>query len=106
MRKITPKRLREIITEEISLLKEGGEEVKAVEDLFRVIRPLLQAIESFNEKAPEKAKASGCGSNSTLQTCLQEIETTLNRISDSPKVHIDSAKLKVKKVVLKPENVV
>ena len=67
MRKITPKRLREIITEEISLLKEGGEEVKAVEDLFRVIRPLLQAIESFNEKAPEKVKASGCGSNSTLQ---------------------------------------
>jgi|LauGreDrversion4_2_1035121.scaffolds.fasta_scaffold259096_2 hypothetical protein len=105
MRKITPKRLREIITEEISLLKEGGEEVKAVEDLFRVIRPLLQAIESFNEKAPEKVKASGCGSNSTLQACLQEIETTLNRISDSPKVHIDSVKPKVKKVVLKPENV-
>ena len=80
MRKITPKRLREIITEEISLLKEGGEEVKAVEDLFRVIRPLLQAIESFNEKAPEKVVLAEREKYAGVLESLEKLKESVSKL--------------------------
>jgi len=98
MAKINITTLRKIIAEEIRVLKEGAGEDSAAA-LVSSASKLLKALESFKESASHKSKAD-------LEVHMNELEKTLKRIVASPMQYIDSPKPVVKKVSLKPTNVV
>jgi|688.fasta_scaffold2536243_1 hypothetical protein len=98
MAKIGITTLRRIILEEIQSLREGDEEDSAA-SLGMAASKLLKALEAFKESATEKSKAD-------LGTHMEEMEKSLKRIVSSPMQYVDAPKKLVKKVNLKPTNIV
>ena len=95
MPKIELNKLKNIIREEISKIREGADHDAASKNMSGATK-LLNAIESFKESASEKAKAE-------MNTHLEEIEKLLSRIIASPMQYVDSVKPpSAKKVSLKP----
>ena len=87
-----------MILEEIRVLQEGDGEDSAA-SLVSSASKLLKSLESFKDAASDKSKAD-------LEVHMNELEKTLKRIVTSPMQYIDSPKQVVKKVSLKPTNVV
>lgn len=95
MAKIGISRLKKIIHEEISLLREG-EDHDSASKIMSSATKLLSAIETFKETASEKAKAE-------MGTNLEGVEQLLNRIVASPMQYVDATKPPAKKVTLKAQ---
>jgi hypothetical protein len=91
MPKLTISRLRKIIAEEVSLLREGEKEDQAA-SMAQNASKLLKAIESFKSTASSKAKSSADASNATLEKHLLEAEKMLKRIVASPLNYVDGPK--------------
>ena len=115
MHKLTISRLKKIIAEEVSLLKEGEKEDQAAA-MAQNASKLLKAIELFKASASSKALSSADAANTTLEKHLLETEKMLKRIVASPMTHVDGPKqpdevpsspvasqsLSAKKVSIKP----
>lgn len=95
MSKIGITRLKQIVREELKNLHEGADH-DTVAKVTDAAAKLLGAIESFKEKASEKAKAE-------MGSSLDSIEQILDRISKSPMQYVDSTEPGPKVVTLKPE---
>lgn len=95
MAKIGISRLKKIIREEMSLLREG-EDHDSASKIMSSATKLLSAIETFKDTASEKAKAE-MGSN------LDGVEQLLNRIVASPMQYVDATKPPAKKITLKAQ---
>lgn len=95
MPKIELNRLKEIIQEEVTLLREGESEDSAAK-IMSTSTKLLKAIETFKKSASEVAK-------SELGTNLETVERVLKRIASSPMQYIDQTKPPTKKVSLRPQ---
>jgi hypothetical protein len=95
MSQIGLKKLKQIIREEMSNLREGADHDTASKIMSGATK-LLSAIETFKETASEKVKAE-------MGTNLAEVEKLLNRIVASPMQYVDAAKPVAKKVTLKPQ---
>lgn len=92
MPKLTISRLRKIIAEEVSLLREGEKEDQAAA-MATSASKLLKAIEAFKSAASAKAKSSADSSGASLEKHLKEAEKMLKRIVSSPMQHVDGPKL-------------
>jgi len=96
MAKIDLNRLKSIIREEMSNLREGDDH-DAASKVMSSAAKLLGAIETFEEAATEKVKVE-------LGEHLEAVEKLLNRVINSPMQYIVPVAPKgvVKKVSLKP----
>lgn len=98
MAKIDINTLRKIILEEVKSLREGTEEDSAA-SLGMAASKLLKALEAFKESATDKSKAD-------LGIHMEEVEKKLKRMVSSPMQYVDAPKKMVKKVSLKPTNMI
>lgn len=98
MPKLTISRLRKIIAEEVTLLREGDKEDQAA-SMAQNASKLLKAIESFRSAASAKAKSTSDSTGTTLEEHLQETERVLKRIVGSPLNYVDGPKPQVQPTV-------
>lgn len=94
MPKLTISQLRKIISEEVSILREGDKEDQAA-SMATAASKLLKAIESFKGASSAKAKSSIDSGGMSLEKHLQEAEKMLKRIVASPLQHVDGPKISV-----------
>ena len=95
MPSIDLKKLKQIIREEVALVREGDDHDAAAKIVSSSAK-LLKAIEAFKGSISEKVKAD-------LGGHLEEVEKVLNRIVAPAVQHVDATKPPEKKVVtLKP----
>lgn len=97
MSKIQLSRLKEIIQEEVALLKEGEEHEFASQNALNASK-LLKAIDSSKKNFSEKAKSELSSAG------LDRVEAILKRIIESPLEFVDMTKQITKKVSLKSQN--
>lgn len=95
MTKIGLRQLKEMIKEELEILREGDDHDAAVRIMTSASK-LLKAIDNFKENSSEKSR-------SEMGQHLEEIEKTLKRIVASPLHYVDATKPAPKKVTLKPQ---
>ena len=94
MPKITETMLKKIISEEIAQVLESSAHDAGAKVMSSASK-LLSAIESFREAATGSASAE-------VSPHLDDLETSLKRIVDSPMQFVDVPKPVAKKVSLKP----
>jgi len=94
MPNLTISQLRQIISEEVRILREGDKEDQAAA-MATTASKLLKAIESFRSAASAKAKSSMDSAGISLEKHLQETEKMLKRIVSSPMQHVDGPKAPV-----------
>lgn len=97
MAKIDIATLRKIILEEVKSLREGDREDSAA-SLSMAASKLLKSVEVFKDSASDMLKAD-------LEHHLVEVEKILKRVIDSPTRYVDAPKKMVKKVSLKPTDI-
>lgn len=92
--KITPKRLREIIKEEIHVVAEAVDH-KGISAITGAASKLLAAVEGFREKAPPSVI-------NAVTPHLGELEKQLEAMLSNPGSYIPKPKVEPKRVSLKP----
>ena len=97
MPKITLDRLKKIIREEVEMLHEGEDHDSAAKVMNSAAK-LISAIEAFREAGSEKAKTS------LAEAGLDQVESALKRVIDSPMQYVDvTTPPAQKKVSLRPQ---
>jgi len=92
--RLSEKRLREIVTEELSVLREKLDH-EAVRLIVTESSKLLKAVEQFKETA-------NVTMTNSVQPHLDELSSTLERMIANPGTYVDKPKPVVKKVTFQP----